>query len=286
MPSNEPSLDLALLCREEYIEQAHFFSTLGDQIRRNLPTQDVLGSVREEILATTRLPLAIDFLLGELRHVGVLAPGMRKLAHYFSPFQCFIMAEAENEQGRFDLRAALEILRREAEYRVGEPTRQGLFLYQFETLCRHRLGYDGGLAAIADDPAFDSQWRNWILALRRQIGAVDVADLIYVQSQYYRQTAGRDLDGSVPPPLFGEREGRIALANRHKDPLILFASLHRQLGYPEVPNPPKADLQRDLLPQLARRLELLEARLRLVEEEQRGGIDLSKFYGPPSANQQ
>ena len=53
--------------------------------------------------------------------------------------------------GRFDLRTAVEILRREAEYRTEKPTRQGLFLFQFEVLCRHRLGYDGGLAAIADD---------------------------------------------------------------------------------------------------------------------------------------
>ena len=281
MLSSESKSDLSPLSREEYVEQAHFFSTLGEQIRRNRPMQDVLASVREEILATTRLPLAIDFLLGELRHLGVLAPGMRKLAHYFTPFQCFVVSEAENERGRFDLRAALEILRREAEYRTEALTQQGLFLYQFETLCRHRLGYDGGLSAIAADPAFDAPWQDWILALRRQIGVVDVADLIYVQSEHYRATAARDAGENVPPPLFGEREGRIALANRRKDPLILFASLHRQLGYPKIPRPSRADPQHNLLPQLARRVELLEARLRLVEEEQRGGIDLTKFYGPP-----
>ncbi len=290
MPSNDLS-DLTPLSREEYVEQAHFFTTLGEQIERNMPTQEVLATVREEILATTQLPLALDFLLGELRHRGVLAPGMRKLAHYFTPYQCFVIAEAESERGRFDLRAALDSLRREAEDRAAEPTCQGLFLYQFETLCRHRLGYDGGLAAIAADPAFDARWRSWILATRRQIGIIDIADLIYVQSEYYRatmaQTADSVTDGpeksgpEVPRPLFGEREGRIALANRRKDPKILFASLQRQLGYPEVPRPQRADPQHDLLPQLARRLELLEARFRLVEEEQRGGINLTKFYGPP-----
>ncbi|MEX2092842.1 MAG: hypothetical protein WD971_09205, partial [Pirellulales bacterium] len=81
--------------------------------------------------------------------------------------------------------------------------------------------------------------------------------------------------------LFGEREGRIALANRHKDPLFLFSSLHRQLGYPEVPRPQFADTEHALLPQLARRLEQLESRLKLVEEEQRGGIDLTQFYKRP-----
>jgi hypothetical protein len=35
------------------------------------------------------------------------------------------------------------------------------------------------------------------------------------------------------------------------------------------------------LPQLARRLEQLEMRIKLVEEEQRGGIDLTKFYVKP-----
>jgi hypothetical protein len=81
--------------------------------------------------------------------------------------------------------------------------------------------------------------------------------------------------------LFGEREGRIALANRRKDPLFLFSSLHRQLGYPEVPRPAVADVQEALLPQLARRLEQLETRVKLVEEEQRGGMDLTKFYEKP-----
>jgi hypothetical protein len=289
MTTDDPS-PLAPLGREEYVEQAHFFGVLGEHIRRNLPTQEVLSSVREEILATTKLPLAIDFLLAELRHVGVLARGMAKLAHYFTPFQCFVVSEAENERGRFDLRTAVEVLRREVEYRAEDPTRQGLFLFQFEVLCRHRLGYDGGLAAIAADPAFDDDWTTWILALRRQIGMVDVADLIYVRSAHHRRGSGRAPaaaapanDGSPPPlaPLFGEREGRIALANRRKDPLILFASLHRQLGYPEVPSPPRSDPQQDLLPQLARRLELLEARLRLVEDEQRGGIDLTQFYERP-----
>jgi hypothetical protein len=81
--------------------------------------------------------------------------------------------------------------------------------------------------------------------------------------------------------LFGEREGRIALANRRKDPLFLFASLNRQLGYPEVPRVTPADRQQDLLPQLARRIEQLESRLKIMEDEQRGGFDLTKFYERP-----
>ena len=307
---NDPvASSIAPLGREEYIEQTHFFRALGERLAENVPAQEVLASVREEVLATTKLPLAIDFLLGELRHEGVLGPAMAHLPHYFTPFQAFVVQESESERLRFDLRVGLEILATEAKYRAAEPTRAGIFLYQFESLCRNRLGYDRGLEAIAKDPAFDGTWREWIRKARRQIGMVDIADLIYVHSEYYWQRQGssraqrmeaapptndKDIDEDVARPnaasredavvLFGEREGRIALANRRKDPLFLFTSLQRQLGYPEVPRQKAADREQALLPQLARRLEQLEMRLKLVEEEQRGGLDLTKFYErPPTA---
>jgi hypothetical protein len=309
MPGEQPPSPLAPLGREEYVEQSHFFRALAERLEENVPAQEVLASVREEVLATTKLPLAIDFLLGELRHEGVLGPAVARLPHYFTPFQAFVIRESENERLRFDLRVGLEILRREAEYRAEEPTRQGIFLYQFETLCRHRLGYDRGLEAIAGDPAFDQMWRDWILTLRRQIGMVELADVIYVHSEYYWQRAEKSgqITASVAVPtsrladenaspqrdglsvspegavvLFGEREGRIALANRKKDPLFLFSSLHRQLGYPEVPRMKPQDQEKTLLPQLARRLEQMEMRLKILEEEQRGGLDLTKFYERPT----
>jgi hypothetical protein len=313
----------ALLSREEYVEQSYFFRALAERMSENVPAQEVLASIREEVLATTKLPMAIDFLLGELRHAGVLGPAMSLLPHYFTPFQAFVIQESENERLRFDLRIGLEILRTEAEYRAGHPTQPGVFLYQFEALCRNRLNYDRGLEAIALDPAFDATWREWVRKVRRQIGMVDIADLIYVHSEHYwqRQSGGRasraaprapsvadgrapgrsggedggedarahedgppltdNLERSDAPVLFGEREGRIALANRRKDPLFLFSSLQRQLGYPEVPRQKAADRQQDLLPQLARRLEQLESRLKIIEEEQRGGFDLTKYYERP-----
>ncbi len=299
MDSEPQASPLAPLGREEYIEQAHFFRALGERLETNIPAQDVLASVREEVLATTKLPLAIDFLLGELRHEGILGPAMARLPHYFTPFQSFIVQESENERLRFDLRVGLEILNREAEYRAGEPSQQGVFLYQFESLCRHRLGYDRGLEAIASDPALDETWREWVRRLRRQIGMVDLADIIYVHSEHYWRRRGNsgprtislaDTEERAGPSssrdgaiiLFGEREGRIALANRKKDPLFLFSSLHRQLGYPEVPRVKPADREMAMLPQLARRLEQLEMRLKIIEEEQRGGLDLTKFYERPS----
>jgi hypothetical protein len=280
-----------MLDREEYVEQAHFFNLLAERKGTGASTQELLAMVREEILSTTKLPMAIDYLAGELKLVGVFHTAMSRLPHYFTPFQTFVVAEAERDTGRFDLYLALQILAREARYRAEGATAQGIFLYEFESLARNRLGYDHGLTAVAGDPIFDDAWREWILKVRHQVGLVDFADLLYVRSEHYaiRRAAGGfdDADdagestgeSARPAVLFGEGEGRIALANRGKDPLLLFAALHRHLGYPEVPRPTKPDESPQLLPQLMRRMERLEAHMKLVEEEMKGGIDLTRFYG-------
>ncbi|MBI3839909.1 MAG: hypothetical protein HY288_18455 [Planctomycetia bacterium] len=275
-----------MLDREEYVEQAHFFKTLSQRSQMGLSTQELLGAVREEILSTTKLPMAIDFLAGELRLNGVFATAMAKLKHYFTPFQTFVIGEAESDQGRFDMLMALEVLSREAQYRAAGATTQGIFLFEFEALSRNRLGYDRGLEAIAGDAIFNAAWRSWIQLVRHQVGLVEFADLIYVRSEhYFRRQAihgeGGEMAASERPVLFGEGEGRIALANRGKDPLLLFAALHRHLGYPEVPRPPRPDESPQLIPLLLRRVERLEARLKLVEEELKGGIDLTRFYAGP-----
>ena len=288
------------LAREEYIEQAHLFEVLGQRLRENVPAQEVLAMVREEILATTKLPMAVDFMAAELRHLGAFGTAMERLGHYFTPFQVFVMHEAEDDRRRFDLHVALEVLAREAKYHAEGATRQGLFLYQLEVLSRNRLRYDPGLEAVARDPAYDQAWRDWILTVRRQMGIVDLADMIFVRSEFYHERrAGErghlsqeELEAAIEasaaaaaeagaPSLFGRQEGRICWANRRKDPLLLFAALHRQLGYPEPPKGRDADPEERLLPTLARRVEQLEARLKLVEEEQRGGIQLEKLYKKP-----
>jgi hypothetical protein len=262
------------LDRDEYVEQAYFYRTLRERMQQSLSTQDLLDAVREEILTTTMLPFAIDFMAGELRLTGGFATAMARLPHYFTSFQSYVVAEAEKAEGRFDFRVALEVLEREVEYRAKGASTQGIFLYQFETLCRNRLGYDRGLEAIAGDPSYDENWREWILTVRRQIGLVDFADMIYVRSELYRKTRQK----AEKPILFGEKEGRIALANRHKEPLYLFSALQRHLGYPAVPQPRPEDTQRYLLPALQRRIERLETRMGLLEEEHRGGINLSRYY--------
>src|SRR5262245_38158120 len=212
-----------MLEREEYVEQAYLFKALRERLQENMATQDLLVWIKEEILSTTRLPLAMDFLSAELKLHGVFSPAMAKLLHYFSPFQTYVIAEAENERGKFDIRVALSILQREAQYRADGCTPQGIFLYQFECLSRNRLGYDRGLEAIAGDPIFDSAWREWILTVRRQVGLIDIADLIYVRSEQYPldcRRQGREEAIGDKPMLFGQKEGRIAMANRRKDPLL------------------------------------------------------------------
>src|SRR6516225_4533052 len=103
-----------VLDREEYIEQAYFFRTFRERLVENLPAQEVLERIHEEILATTRLPYAIQFLATELKHSGELASGFTRLPHYFTPFQAFVIGQAEKEGQRFPLATALLVLEREA----------------------------------------------------------------------------------------------------------------------------------------------------------------------------
>ena len=141
-----------LLDREEYIEQTHFFRVFADRLRENISSQEILTTIQEEILSTTKLPMAIDFLRSEILLQGRISDAMARLEHYFAPFQAFIMRQAEEEtKSRFDQFMALEILTREAEYRANNPTPQGLFIYQFECLSRNRLGYADGLVAIGGE---------------------------------------------------------------------------------------------------------------------------------------
>lgn len=272
-----------MLDREEYVEQAHLFRTLSERLSDNVPMQELLAYVKQEILSTTRLPMAIDFLLAELKHTGSMSSAMARLAHYFTPFQTYIMSEAEAERGRFDIRIAIEILQHEADYRSKSPIPQAMFMFHFECLCRNRLKYDRGLAAVADDPIYDDAWEQWIRELRLRIGMVDFADMIYVRSQLNIIHLTRP--GELPPTpekpvLFGEKEGKIAWANRRKDPLYLFAALQRHLGYPTVPRPKKRDESINLLPLLNLRVERLETRIKLLEDENKSGIDITKYYTP------
>ena len=269
-----------VLPREEYIEQAYLFKALQNRLIANEPIQDMLAQIREEILSTTKLPMAIDFMLAEVRHVGTMSTAMKKLPHYFTQFQIFIVEQAEDDHGRFDMRVAFLILESESKFRSDSGDPVAMFFYQMETLCRNRLDYDFGLQAIAMDPIYDSKWQRWVLEARHRIGLVELADMIYISSDYYRiknpdEDLSEDTENQI---LFGEKEGRIALANRKKEPHYLFASLQRHLGYPAVPRPVRKDPAIDLLPKLTRLVERMEVRIKLLEDEQRqSGIDLGQF---------
>ena len=102
---------------EEYVEQAYFFRTFRERVAANLPTQDVLAILDQEILSTTRLPMAIQFLATEIKHTGLLGTGFERLGHYFTPFQTFVVRQAEQEGLRFSMDTALLVLEREAVYR-------------------------------------------------------------------------------------------------------------------------------------------------------------------------
>lgn len=286
LKQNEP---MPLLDREEYIEQTYFWSTFHERLLDGMPAQEIIGQVYEEILSTTKLPMALDFLVGEIRHKGLLSDGMKMMPHYFTPFQSFIMAKAEDETVKFDLLIALKILQHEVEYRsTDNVTSSGLFLFQFECLSRNRLGYHDGIQSIADDPQFESEWRDWILWMRQQLGAAEFCDFLYLRSQYAveekrRATQDPDWQPNVPM-LFGIREGRIAKANRGKDPLYMFAALQRQLGYPSVPRPEPKDDDKAIHPVVESRFQLLEKRLTLVEQElKEGSIDLTQFMPKPDS---
>lgn len=283
--------NLMTLPREEYIEQEYFFRVYRERLQENVPSQEILRTVHEEILSTTRLPMAVDFMRAEIMHSGRISDAMARLPHYFSPFQTYVIARAEDDVARFEQITALQILEREARYRAESTKTAGLFVYQFECLCRNRLGYTEGLTAMASDPVYDEVWRKWILSLRHQLGAHELSELVYRASKFFQrrrqqqsdatsrggESSVETEDSSEQSCLFGEQEGRIARANIGRDPLYFFAALQRQLNYPQVPL--SKVIEEETLPAfLEERLVKIEQRLKIVELEQKGGIDLSKFY--------
>jgi hypothetical protein len=271
------------LDREEYIEQAYCFRTFRERLDDNSPSQEILRSLSEELLATTNLPKAIDFLRGEILHAGRISAGMARLSHYFTPFQAYVMARAEEDKGQFDQKTALLALERQAEYLAASPTPAGLFIYQFECIARNRLGYDRGMKAISDDPFFDKTWCDWILKARLRLGTTDFGQLIYYRSEQYLAEKRKRVPGYKPsyPILFSVQEGRIAKANRGKDPLYMFAALQRQIGHPAAPRRRAKDPGPIIHPVLEQRLQRIETRLKILDSEVKGEFNLSDYYVKP-----
>ena len=143
---------MPVLEREEYIEQAYFFHSFRERLVDGLPAQEILARISEELLSTTKLPLAVSFLYAEIKGSGLMAPAMTRIGHYFTAFQTHVIGQAEIAMSRFSMEQALLILEREAKYKSEDPSLAGLFIFQFESLSRNRLGYTRGLAAMAAGP--------------------------------------------------------------------------------------------------------------------------------------
>ena len=65
-----------LLERAEYVEQAYLFELLRERTAEQMPMQDLLAEIRFELLTTTNLPIAVEYLLTELKHSGQMSPAM------------------------------------------------------------------------------------------------------------------------------------------------------------------------------------------------------------------
>ena len=96
-----PGATMPVLDREEYIEQAYFFHAFRERVLDGMPAQDVLARIGEELLSTTRLPLAVSFLPTEIKGTGLMGPAMARLGHYFTPFQTHVVSQAELDVSRF-----------------------------------------------------------------------------------------------------------------------------------------------------------------------------------------
>ncbi len=64
-------------------------------------------------------------------------------------------------------------------------------------MCRNRLNYDRGLKAMSEDAAYTTDWSQWLLIVRRQLGLVDLADLIFERSEAFVEYRQRKL-GPMP----------------------------------------------------------------------------------------
>ena len=84
--------------RDECNEQAYFFRVFRERIAEQMPAQEILSRIHEEILSTTKLPMAVQFLASEIKHSGLLSSGFARLPHYFTPFQSFMIRQSEDEK--------------------------------------------------------------------------------------------------------------------------------------------------------------------------------------------
>ena len=89
---------------------------MADRAQQNLATQELLQSIREEILSTTKLPMAIDFLASELRLAASSAGDGQFVALFHAVSD--IRRRRPKTIGPNSICDCAEILHREALYRA------------------------------------------------------------------------------------------------------------------------------------------------------------------------
>ena len=156
--------------------------------------------------------------------------------------------------------------RRQISYRIRRPRS-----FSINSRRLRRLPFDR-TSAMAKDPIFDPDWSEWIYIVRRQVGIVDLADLIFGERSLFRAVSATW--PKVMRSLATKRADRWAIGT---NPLLLFAALQRHLGYQSC---------RDLNQQMNRRI------CRCSSAASSGwkpgsswrmskrAIDLNKFYRP------
>ena len=132
---------------------------------------------------------------------------------------------------------------------------------------------------MANDPLYTPDWKKFLENLIRQLGAFDLPDIVYMRSEALVEDQTRlNRDYVSPlPPLFGVKEGKIAYASRGRDPIYFFSALQRQLRYPEVPRSVARDAAASKLEMVSTKIREMEARIKLLEGEVKGQVDLSQF---------
>ena len=218
-----------------------------------------------------------------MKGTGVMGPAMERISHYFTPFQAHVVNQAEHDTSRFPMEQALLVLEREAKFKSEGPSLPALFVFQFEALSRNRLGYTKGLAGMAADPFYTEDWKDYILTLRTRLGDVDFADLIFVRSEQFVRERRRLNPDFVPkfPVLFGEKEGKIARANRGRDPDVPLRGPPAPARIPRGPPPPPPRRARG--PRAAPRAEDRPARKSPQDRRERYAAGRRPLPGPGQA---
>ena len=179
---------------------------------------------------------------------------------------------------------ALLVLEREAKFKSEAPSLPALFVFQFEAIVANRLGYNKGLAGMAADPFYTEEWKDYILTLRTRLGDVDFADLIFVRSEQFVRERRRLNPDFIPkfPVLFGEKEGKIARANRGRDPDVPLRRTPAPAWLPRgPPHPPPRRARGPRARSSSRSIAQLENRLKIAESDIHQDIDLSQVLVKP-----